>query len=203
MFFIIKLGFDIVPIILITIVAIDANTPYTNTTNYQTIAGTSFSGPIVTGIIAAWCGNNGYTLSTNNLVGLAKNFVRTGGSTGDITRGAHTNYPTNSIDDRRLIDNPYETLSGSAFLVVKFDPADSSHFIGNVGKKCQLRTTGSTAGASGTSAATYSIDDTAPSSSVYTLSGTDRNGAVSGDNVNVDVNVHINNTVNVNENGNV
>lgn len=39
------------------------------------------------------------------------------------------------------------------------------------------------------SAATYSIDVTAPSSSVYTLSGTDRNGAVSGDNVNVDVNV--------------
>ena len=27
---------------------------------------------------------------------------------------------------------------------MKFDPADSGHFIGNVGKKCQLRTTGST-----------------------------------------------------------
>ena len=89
-----------------------------------TIAGTSFSGPIVTGIIAAWCGKNGYTLSTANLPGLAKTFVRTGGSTGDITRGAVSYYPTNSIDDRRLIDNPYETLAGSSFLVVKFDPAD-------------------------------------------------------------------------------
>ena len=122
-----------------------ANTPYTNAANYQTIAGTSFSGPLVTGIIAAWCGKNGYSLSTNNLPGLAKTFVRTGGATGDITRGATSNYPTNSIDDRRLIDNPFETLAGSQFLVIKFDPADNSHFIGNVGRKCQLRTTGSTA----------------------------------------------------------
>ena len=122
-----------------------ANTPYTSSANYQAIAGTSFSGPIVTGIIAAWAGKNGYTLSTNNLTGLAKTFIRTGGSTGDITRGATSNYPNNSIDDRRLIDNPFETSNGSAFLIIKFDPADSSHFIGNVGKKCQLRTTGSTA----------------------------------------------------------
>ena len=121
-----------------------ANTPYTSTANYQAIAGTSFSGPIVTGIIATWAGKNGYTLSTNNLTGLAKTFIRTGGSTGDITRGATANYPNNSIDDRRLIDNPFETSNGSAFLIVKFDPADSAHFIGNVGKKCQLRTTGST-----------------------------------------------------------
>ncbi len=121
-----------------------ANTPYNNTTNYQTIAGTSFSGPIVTGIMAAWAGKNGYTLSTNNLPGLAKEFVRTTGSTGDITRGAVAYYPTNSIDDRRLIDNPFETSNGSAFLIIKFDPADASHFLNNVGKKCQLRTSGST-----------------------------------------------------------
>ena len=121
-----------------------ANTPYTNTANYTVIAGTSFSGPLVTGIVAAWAGKNGYTLSTNNLTGLAKTFIRTGGVSGDITRGATANYPVNSIDDRRLIDNPFETLNGSSFLVVKFDPADSSHFLGNVGKKCQLRTSGST-----------------------------------------------------------
>ena len=84
-------------------------------------------------------------MSTNNLPGLAKTFIRTGGASGDITRGAVSSYPTNSIDDRRLIDNPFETLAGSQFLVVKFDPADASHFIGNVGRKCQLRTTGSTA----------------------------------------------------------
>ncbi len=121
-----------------------ANTPYNSTANYQAIAGTSFSAPIVTGIIAAWCGKNGYTLSTNNLTGLAKTFARTSGSSGDITKGATANYPTNSIDDRRLIDNPFETSNGSAFLIVKFDPADAGHFIGNVGKKCQLRTSGST-----------------------------------------------------------
>jgi len=38
-----------------------ANTPYTSTTNYSTIDGTSFSGPIVAGIMVAWCGKNGYT----------------------------------------------------------------------------------------------------------------------------------------------
>ena len=173
-----------------------ANTPYNNTTNYQTIAGTSFSGPIVAGIVASWAGKNGYTLSTNNLPGLAKTFIRTGGSTGDITRGAVSSYPTNSIDDRRLIDNPYETSNGSAFLIVKFDPADNSHFIGNVGKKCQLRTTGSTAGAGGTASATYNITTTAPSFSYYTLSGTDRNGAVSGNNVGVTV--YVGDTINFN-----
>ncbi len=121
-----------------------ANTPYNNTTNYQTIAGTSFSGPIVTGIVAAWAGKNGYTSSTNNLPGLAKTFIRTGGVSGDISKGAVSYYPTNSIDDRRLIDNPFETVNGSSFLIVKFDPADASHFLNNVGKKCQLRTSGST-----------------------------------------------------------
>ena len=176
-----------------------ANTPYNNTTNYQTIAGTSFSGPIVAGIVASWAGKNGYTLSTNNLPGLAKTFIRTGGSTGDITRGAVSSYPTNSIDDRRLIDNPYETSNGSAFLIVKFDPADNSHFIGNVGKKCQLRTTGSTAGAGGTASATYNITTTAPSFSYYTLSGTDRNGAVSGNNVGVTV--YVGDTINFNLSG--
>ena len=176
-----------------------ANTPYTNTANYQTIAGTSFSGPLVAGIIAAWCGKNGYTLSTNDLPGLAKTFVRTGGTTGDITRGAISSYPTNSIDDRRLIDNPYETSNGSSFLVVKFDPADNSHFIGNVGKKCQLRTTGSTAGAGGTAATTFNITTTAPSFSYYTLSGTDRNGAVSGNNAGVTV--YVGDTINFNLSG--
>ena len=121
-----------------------ANTPYTSVSNYDTINGTSFSGPLVTGIVAAWAGSNGYTLLTNNLCGLAKSFIRTGGSTGDITRGAVDTYPVNSIEDKRLIDNPFETSNGSNFLIISFDPADSAHFIGNVGKKIQLRTSGST-----------------------------------------------------------
>jgi len=173
-----------------------ANTPYTSTNNYNTIDGTSFSGPIVAGIVAAWCGKNGYTLTTNNLTQLAKTLFRTTGSAGDIRTATHVNYPTNSIVDKKLIDNPYVTLSGSAFVEVKFNPADASHFLGNVGKKVQLRTTGSTAGAGSSTPTTYNITTTAPSSSYYTLSGTDRNGSVSGNNAGVGV--YVGDTINFN-----
>ena len=173
-----------------------ANTPYTSTTNYSTIDGTSFSAPITAGIMAAWCGKNGYTLTTNNLCGLAKTFARTTGSSGDIRTGTHGNYPINSIVDKKLIDNPYVTLAGSDFVEVKFNPADSSHFLGNVGKKVQLRTTGSTAGAGSSTPTTYNITTTAPSSSFYTLSGTDRNGSVSGNNAGVGV--YVGDTINFN-----
>jgi plastocyanin len=173
-----------------------ANTPYTSTTNYSTIDGTSFSAPITAGIMAAWCGKNGYTLTTNNLCGLAKTFARTTGSAGDIRTGTHSNYPINSIVDKKLIDNPYVTLAGSDFVEVKFNPADSSHFLGNVGKKVQLRTTGSTAGAGSSTPTTYNLTTTAPSSSYYTLNGTDRNGSVSGNNAGVGV--YVGDTINFN-----
>ena len=170
-----------------------ANTPYTSTTNYSCIDGTSFSGPIVAGIIGAWCGKNGYTLTTNNLCGLAKQFARTTGSSGDIRTGTHGNYPINSIVDKKLIDNPYVTLSGNSFLEVKFNPADASHFLGNVGKKVQLRTTGSTAGAGSTTPTTYTVTTTAPGF-YYNLSGTDRNGSVSG--THPTVNLYVGDTIN-------
>ena len=64
--------------------------------------------------------------------------MRTPDATGDIRKGGSTYYPTNSIEDRKLIDNPYETNNGSDFLIVKFNPADASHFLGNVGKKFNL-----------------------------------------------------------------
>ena len=164
-----------------------ANTPYTSTFNYSTINGTSFSCPLVTGIIAAYCSKNGFTLNTNNLAGNAKTFSRIFGATGNISVMGHTNYPTNSIEDKKLIDNPYETLSGSNQLIIKFDPSDSAHFIGNVGRKVQLRATGSTAGAGSSTPTTYDITTTAPSSGYYTLSGADRNGSVSGNNAGVGV----------------
>ena len=173
-----------------------ANTPYTSTTNYSTIDGTSFSGPIVAGIIAAWCGKNGYTLTTNNLPGLAKAFIRTTGSAGDIRTGTHGNYPINSIVDKKLIDNPYVTLSGNSFVEIKFNPSDASHFLNNVGKKVQLRATGSTAGAGSSTPSTFNITTTAPNSSVYTLNGTDRNGSVSGSNTGVTV--YVGDTINFN-----
>ena len=175
-----------------------ANTPYTSTTNYTSIDGTSFSSPVVAGIVAAWCGKNGYTLTTNNLTGLAKSLFRTTGSAGDIRTATHTNYPINSIVDKKLIDNPYVTLSGSTFVEVKFNPADSSHFLGNVGKKVQLRTTGSTAGAGSSTPTTHNITTYAYSSGAYTLQGTDRNGGVSG--ANVSVTCYVGDTINFNLN---
>ena len=62
-----------------------ANTPYTSPSNYNTINGTSFSCPLVTGIIAAYCSKNGYTANTNNLAGTAKTFARVFGATGNIS----------------------------------------------------------------------------------------------------------------------
>ena len=157
-----------------------ANTPYTSTTNFNTIDGTSFSSPIVAGIVAAWCGKNGYTLTTNNLTSLAKSLFRTTGTAGDIRTATHINYPTNSIVDKKLIDNPYVTLSGNAFVEVKFNPADASHFLGNVGKKCQLRTTGSTAGAGSSTPTTFNVTVINVGNSYQATGGTDRNGSVSG-----------------------
>ena len=84
-------------------------------------------------------------------------------------------------------------------LIIKFNPADSAHFIGNVGKKVQLRATGSTAGAGSSTPTTYDITTTAPSSSFYTLSGADRNGSVSGNNAGVGV--LVGDTINFNLSG--
>ena len=111
----------------ITVPAYDwtANTPYTSTFNYNVINGTSFSCPLVTGIMAAYCSKNGFTSSTNNLAGNAKAFARIFGATGNISVMAHSNYPTNSIEDKKLIDNPYETLSGSNQLIIKFTLKES------------------------------------------------------------------------------
>ena len=44
------------------------------------------------------------------------------------------------MDERELISNPFSSTSGSSQLVVKFNPADSSIFLGNVGSKVQIRT---------------------------------------------------------------
>ena len=65
-----------------------------------------------------------------------------------------------------------------------------------MGKKVQLRTTGSTAGAGSSTPTTYNITTTGPSSSFYTLNGTDRNGSVSGNNATVSV--YVGDTINFN-----
>ena len=176
-----------------------ANTPYTSPSNYNTINGTSFSCPIVAGIMACYFSKNGYTANTNNLAGAAKVYHRIYAAAGNLTVLGTNNYPTNSIEDKKLIDNPYETFNGSNQLIVKFNPSDSAHFIGNVGRKCQLRTTGSTAGAGGATPTSFNITTTSPSFSYYTLNGTDRNGAVSGNNAGVAV--YVGDTINFNLSG--
>ena len=176
-----------------------ANTPYTSPSNYNTINGTSFSCPIVVGIMACYFSKNGYTSNTNNLAGASKVYHRIYAAAGNLTVLGTNNYPTNSIEDKKLIDNPYETFNGSNQLIVKFNPSDSAHFIGNVGRKCQLRTTGSTAGAGGATPTSFNITTTSPSFSYYTLNGTDRNGAVSGNNAGVAV--YVGDTINFNLSG--
>ena len=167
------------------------NTPYNSTSNYSTINGTSFSGPIVTGIVAAWADKNGYTLTTNQLTSLSKSFARGLGSTGDITKGAHVNYPTNSIVDVKLPTDPFAVTASSNLIVVSFNSADSSYFLNNVGQQLQLRTNSSltTLTLGGVSATTFNITVTAPSASAYNLSGTDRSGNIAGNNVAVTCNI--------------
>jgi plastocyanin len=167
------------------------NTPYNSTSNYTTINGTSFSGPIVTGIVAAWADKNGYTLTTNQLTSLSKSFARGLGSTGDITKGAHANYPTNSIVDKKLPTDPFAVTASSDLVVMSFNSADSSYFLNNVGQQLQLRTNSSltTLTLGGVSATTFNITVTAPSSSAYNLSGTDRSGNIAGNNVAVTCNI--------------
>lgn len=177
------------------------NTPYNSTSNYTTINGTSFSGPIVTGIIAAWADSNGYTLTTNTLTALSKTFARGLGSTGDITKGAHANYPTNSIVDTKLPTNPFAVTASSNLVVMSFNSTDSSYFLNNVGQQLQLRTSSglTTLTLGGASATTFNITVTAPSASAYNLSGTDRSGNIAGNNVAVTCNV--NDTLNFNLSG--
>ena len=44
------------------------------------------------------------------------------------------------MDERKLVSNPFSSTNGSSQIVVKFNSVDSAHFLGNVGKKVQIRT---------------------------------------------------------------
>ena len=101
-----------------------ANTPYTSPSNYNTINGTSFSCPIVAGIMACYFSKNGYTSNTNNLAGASKVYHRIYAAAGNLTVLGTNNYPTNSIEDKKLIDNPYETFNG-CLLYTSPSPRDS------------------------------------------------------------------------------
>ena len=118
-----------------------ANTSYgSGSTTYDNISGTSFSTPIVAGIIATWLEHNGYDATTSNLPQKAKDWIRTTNAGHRTDAGRSTNYPLNLIDERELVSNPFSTTNASSLLVVKFNPADAGYFIGKVGKKVQIRT---------------------------------------------------------------
>ena len=164
-----------------------SNTTYTSTGNYTIIQGTSFSCPIVAGVVAGWVSKNSYTRATSGLAGLSKSFVRDGiDPFVAIDAGANTTYPINSALEKLLPTDPFTVTNNSSDLVISFDPADSSYFLGNIGKKVQLRTNTPN---NTVTASTYTITTTAPNSSYYTLSGSDRNGAVAGNNATVTVRV--------------
>ena len=117
-----------------------ANTGYgSSSSTYDYIQGTSYSTPIVAGIIAAWLEYNNYDLTTSNLPQKAKDWIRAA-NPGHRTSGGSIDYPINGMDERELISNPFSSTNGSSQIVVKFNPADSAHFLGNVGKKVQIRT---------------------------------------------------------------
>ena len=152
-----------------------ANTPYTSTGNYVNISGTSFSGPVVAGIMTQWVANNNYNLGTSNLTQLSKNFIRQSGTVGTFSATSHEGYPINTAIEYKLPSNPFITTASSRDIKVKFEASDSSVFLNNIGKKIQLRL-----GTLQTTAASYSWDITgAPSSQHYTMNGTDRNGTTS------------------------
>ena len=117
-----------------------ANTSYgSGSSTYDYIAGTSYATPIVAGIIATWLEYNNYDLTTSNLPQKAKDWIRSA-NPGHRTSGGSIDYPINGMNERELISNPFSSTNGSSQLVVKFNPADSSIFLGNVGSKVQIRT---------------------------------------------------------------
>ena len=118
-----------------------ANTSYgSGSTTYDNISGTSFSTPIVAGIIATWLEHNGYDATTSDLPQKAKDWIRTTNAGHRTDAGRSTNYPVNLMDERELVSNPFSTTNASSLLVVKFNPADAGYFIGKIGKKVQIRT---------------------------------------------------------------
>ena len=116
-----------------------ANTPYTSTGNYVNISGTSFSGPVVAGIMTQWVANNNYNLGTSNLTQLSKNFIRQSGTIGTFSATSHEGYPINTAIEYKLPSNPFITTASSRNIKVKFEASDASVFLNNIGKKIQLR----------------------------------------------------------------
>ena len=107
---------------------------------YSNISGTSFSTPIVAGVLAVWLDYFNYDYTTTGLPQKAKDWVNTPNPGFRTDSGRNTNYPINGMDERELVSDPFTTSNGSSQIVVKFNPADASYFLGNINKKVQIRT---------------------------------------------------------------
>ena len=121
------------------------NTTYTSVSNYVNIGGTSFSGPIVAGVVCQYIGANNYTYSTNTLPALCKAWVRLSGDTGTFNAISSSSYPVNNAIEYKLPDNPFATTNGSQVVKISYNSADSSAFLNKIGKKIQFRNPNSSA----------------------------------------------------------
>jgi plastocyanin len=115
------------------------NTTTTSTANYNTINGTSFSCPIVTGIVLSRIESQAYTLNTTNLSTLIKDWIRTDGSNFLGSGSGTSTYPFDSMVERSLPTNPFSVTNGSSNLVIKYNSSDAGRFAGKVGKRIQLK----------------------------------------------------------------
>ena len=107
---------------------------------YSNISGTSFSTPIVAGVLAVWLDYFNYDYTTTGLPQKAKDWVNTPNPGFRTDSGRNTSYPINGMDERELVSDPFTSTNGSSQIVVKFNPADASYFLGNINKKVQIRT---------------------------------------------------------------
>ena len=115
------------------------NTPYSSVSNYSVIQGTSFSGPVVAGVVCQFIANNGYNHTTGTLPVLCKNWVRGTGSPGNFAATSTDAYPTNTAHEYKLPTNPFAVSSGSNVIRIYYNSVDSSAFLNKIGKKIQLR----------------------------------------------------------------
>ncbi len=115
------------------------NTPYTSVSNYNNIQGTSFSGPIVAGVVCQFIADNSYNLNTGTLPVLCKNWIRGSGDPGNFAAVSTTAYPANTAHEYKLPNNPFSASSGSNIIKIYYNAIDSGAFLNKIGKKIQLR----------------------------------------------------------------
>ena len=114
-------------------------TSTTSTASYDTISGTSFSCPIVSGIILSYLEEQAYTLQTTNLTTIVKTWIRTNGANFLQGGAGTTAYPFDSMVERELPNNPFATTNGSSNITITYNSADASYFANKVGKKVQIK----------------------------------------------------------------